>query len=70
MGAFAGTPAAGSVRQRRDVYPPMSDMLRSGDQVFTPWRNQPRPGRPDLVIVNVIRRVNQGHGRPRRDIRR
>ncbi len=64
MGAFAGMlKAAGYVVTGSDenVYPPMSDMLRTwGIEVYTPYaaENLDR-ARPDLVIIgNVIRRVN------------
>ncbi|HEY0996752.1 MAG TPA: Mur ligase domain-containing protein [Gemmatimonadaceae bacterium] len=64
MGAFAGMlKAAGYEVTGSDdnVYPPMSDMLRTwGIEVFTPYaaENLDR-ARPDLVIIgNVIRRVN------------
>jgi UDP-N-acetylmuramate: L-alanyl-gamma-D-glutamyl-meso-diaminopimelate ligase len=64
MGAFAGMlKAAGYFVTGSDenVYPPMSDMLRTwGIEVFTPYaaENLDR-AKPDLVIIgNVIRRVN------------
>jgi UDP-N-acetylmuramate: L-alanyl-gamma-D-glutamyl-meso-diaminopimelate ligase len=64
MGAFAGMlKAAGYVVTGSDenVYPPMSDMLRTwGIEVYTPYApvNLER-ARPDLVIIgNVIRRIN------------
>jgi UDP-N-acetylmuramate: L-alanyl-gamma-D-glutamyl-meso-diaminopimelate ligase len=64
MGAFAGMlKAAGYTVTGSDenVYPPMSDMLRTWEiEVFTPYaaENLDR-ARPDLVIIgNVIRRVN------------
>src|SRR5689334_11936408 len=64
MGAFAGMlKAAGHdvTGSDENVYPPMSDMLRTwGVEVFTPYSpaNLDR-ARPDLVIIgNVIRAVN------------
>ncbi len=64
MGAFAGMLKAAGYEvtgSDENVYPPMSDMLRTwGIEVYTPYA----PGnleraRPDLVIIgNVIRRVN------------
>jgi UDP-N-acetylmuramate: L-alanyl-gamma-D-glutamyl-meso-diaminopimelate ligase len=64
MGAFAGMlQSAGYVVTGSDenVYPPMSDMLRTwGIETYTPYaaENLDR-ARPDLVIIgNVIRRVN------------
>ncbi len=64
MGAFAGMLQAAGYQvtgSDENVYPPMSDMLRTwGIDVFTPYSavNIER-SRPDLVIIgNVIRRTN------------
>jgi UDP-N-acetylmuramate: L-alanyl-gamma-D-glutamyl-meso-diaminopimelate ligase len=64
MGSFAGLLQAAGYQvtgSDRDVYPPMSEMLRAwGIEVLTPYRPENLDAaRPDLVVVgNVIRRVN------------
>jgi UDP-N-acetylmuramate: L-alanyl-gamma-D-glutamyl-meso-diaminopimelate ligase len=64
MGSFAGLLQAAGYAvtgSDKDVYPPMSDMLRAwGIQVLTPYRPENLDlANPDLVVVgNVIRRVN------------
>jgi UDP-N-acetylmuramate: L-alanyl-gamma-D-glutamyl-meso-diaminopimelate ligase len=64
MGSFAGLLQAAGYTvtgSDKDVYPPMSDMLRTwGIEVLTPYRPENLDAaKPDLVVVgNVIRRVN------------
>jgi UDP-N-acetylmuramate: L-alanyl-gamma-D-glutamyl-meso-diaminopimelate ligase len=64
MGSFAGLLKARGYAvsgSDKDVYPPMSEMLRAwGIDVLTPYRQENLDvAKPDLVVVgNVIRRVN------------